>query len=332
MATHNPSILIFGTTGYLGGAILVATLNAFPDAKISAIVRHDKQNALLEAAGVASVLRGGTENVQELQKIVSEFDIVVNAADADDLILVNAIIAGLATRKERSGKRPVFLHISGAYVVSDASEGVWNPNFKYISDKDEAALRAIPPTAVHRHTELKVYEADAAGHIDGYQICPGAVWGSSPGPVRKDSVLLMQTYLSVFGKGLVIEQGTNRMPTVHVEDLADLVVLVLRRAVSGVDTDASAYAKYYFASTREEQQKDLAAATVGALVKLGKLDHDEVKNVGAEEASTYFKYAVVLVTNWVVRAERGETIGWNPTRLGSVTDAMVDHLRPFVAT
>ncbi|KAH7097011.1 hypothetical protein BKA62DRAFT_820141 [Auriculariales sp. MPI-PUGE-AT-0066] len=340
MSSTAPSILIFGTTGYLGGTILVAVQKAFPAYSISVIVRHDKQDAALKATGVTVVLHGGTENVQELEKTISEFDVVINAADADDLVLVNAIIEGLKVRKEKTGKRAVFFHVSGAYVASDASQGVWDPNFKELSDIDEAALRAVPATAVHRHVENRsavlvqtleaIFEADAAKDIEGYQLSPSAVWGKSNGPVRKDGTLVLQTYLSVFGKGVTVGPGSNRMPTVHIDDLADLAVLILKRALSGVDADGSPYAKYYFGESRVEQQKDLAAGCVKALVQLGKLENDQIKTVSVEEASAYFKYAGALATNWVVRADRGRAIGWTPTRLGSFTDEMLELLRPVV--
>ncbi|KAH7097024.1 hypothetical protein BKA62DRAFT_624379 [Auriculariales sp. MPI-PUGE-AT-0066] len=334
MSTPSPSILIFGATGYIGGAMLMAVLKAFPTAKVSAIVRHNTHDAVLTAAGVASVLHhdGGSSkaDIDALQNAVSGFDVVVNAADANDVVLVDAIITGLKARKERTGKRAVFLHTAGVLVVADAAQGEWDPDFLYISDMDEAALRAIPPTAINREIELRVYEADAAQHIDGYQICPGGVWGTSPdAPVRKDSVRLLQMYRAVFGKGLVIGSGTNRMATVHVADLADLAVLVLRRALSGAK--ASSYGKYYFAATSEVQQRDVAAVVVKALVQLDELDVDVgVKNVSVEEASTHLNYAFALAVNSAVRAERGLGIGWNPSRLGSSTENMADQLRPIV--
>ncbi|KAH7097021.1 hypothetical protein BKA62DRAFT_820166 [Auriculariales sp. MPI-PUGE-AT-0066] len=330
MSTPAPSILILGVTGYIGGAVLVNAIKAFPKSEISVLVRHDKHDAAIKATGVASVLHGDTDNVEALRDIFSKFDVVINVAP-DDNALVDAIIVGLKTHKERTGKRAVYVHTTGVLAVSDAAQGAWDPNYKYISDLDTAALRAVPPTAFHRSNELKVYEADAAKDIYGYLICPGWVWGISPGPVRKNNTGMLQTYTSVFGKGVFIGQGTNRLATIHIDDLAELVVLILRRALSGVDAEVSSYEKYYFAATREEQQKDIATAFAKAQVQLGNLDSDEIKSVSAEEANTYFPFAFALGLNSVVHAERGKAIGWSPSRLGSSVENMADQLRPISA-
>ncbi|KAH7097019.1 hypothetical protein BKA62DRAFT_717854 [Auriculariales sp. MPI-PUGE-AT-0066] len=329
MSTPAPSILILGVTGYVGGAVLVNAIKAFPTSQISVLVRHDKHDAAIKATGVASVLHGDTDNVEALHDIFSKFDVVINVAP-DDNALVDAIIVGLKTHKERTGKRAVYVHTTGGLVVADAAQGAWDPNFKYISDLDTAALQAVPPTAFHRSTELKVLEADAAKDIYGYLVCPGWVWGISPGPVRKDSINMLQTFASVFGKGLYIGQGTNLFAMVHVEDVAELVVLILRRALSGVDAEVSSYKKYYFAATREEQQKDIAVAVVKGMVQLGKLDTDELKSVSVEEVSKLQQFAFILGVNAVFHAKRGKAIGWNPSRLGSSLENIADQLRPIV--
>jgi hypothetical protein len=100
----------------------------------------------------------------------------------------------------------------------------------------------------------------------------------------------MQIFLTMFGNGIVVGPGTNRMSMVHILDLAALTVLVLQRALSGTDENASPYAKYYFATTREEQQKDLAAATVGALVSLGKIERPDLRQISVDDASVMFPY------------------------------------------
>jgi len=67
-----------------------------------------------------------------LKELAAQFDVVINAADADDQKLVEAIIAGLTIYKIKKGKKAVFLHISGAFVVADGSEGVWDSGYELI--------------------------------------------------------------------------------------------------------------------------------------------------------------------------------------------------------
>ena len=64
-----------------------------------------------------------------MKELAAQFDVVVNAVDADDLQLLKAIIAGQAIYKATKGKRAILLHVSGAYVVADNSEGVWDPAY-----------------------------------------------------------------------------------------------------------------------------------------------------------------------------------------------------------
>lgn len=68
-----------------------------------------------------------------MTKAASQADVVVNAADLNDLALVTALIDGLAQRTLATGRRAILLHTSGAFVAFDDAEGTANPHPEYIN-------------------------------------------------------------------------------------------------------------------------------------------------------------------------------------------------------
>lgn len=101
------SILIFGATGYIGGAVLCSLLKEFPPPKYTstALVRSPSSHAAIEKLGV-KVLKGCHSDHATIQEAASQADIVVNCADADDIELAQSIIDGMELR---SGKKEDFL-------------------------------------------------------------------------------------------------------------------------------------------------------------------------------------------------------------------------------
>lgn len=57
-------VLIFGATGYLGGALLVRLRGSHPDWRFVAVSRNEKHDTALTAAGVAEVVRASHEDLK----------------------------------------------------------------------------------------------------------------------------------------------------------------------------------------------------------------------------------------------------------------------------
>lgn len=99
-----------------------------------------------------------TTGFPDFQKAASEADVVFNFTSAANPPLIQAIIAGLKERSEKTKKRPYFFHVSGATSILDPtpfeqskviSVGALVSSLPCISlireqDTDEAKLRAIP--------------------------------------------------------------------------------------------------------------------------------------------------------------------------------------------
>ena len=66
-----------------------------------------------------------------LRRLVSESDIVVNAAVGHDVNLASNLIEGLKAKKERGEGVGTLIHITGTMTFSDGNkEGKWNPDAK----------------------------------------------------------------------------------------------------------------------------------------------------------------------------------------------------------
>lgn len=103
-------------TGYSGGAVLTAILEspAIKNISISALVRRAEQAETLRAHGVTPILFKGLDDLALLEEVSSEFDVVLNCANAFHTTSAVAMIKGLAKRKEKTGKEVHFIHVSTA--------------------------------------------------------------------------------------------------------------------------------------------------------------------------------------------------------------------------
>ena len=88
----------------------------------------------MRATGVFNVIHGSHEDLDRIRDIASQTDIVVNAADADDMPLTKAILEGFKARARTVAHQPILIHTSGTGVVADEAEGeftesgqkIWN--------------------------------------------------------------------------------------------------------------------------------------------------------------------------------------------------------------
>lgn len=109
-SSNELSIFIFGVTGYLGGAIAYKLNQVYPDASYTAYVRSPEKAAIARQYGYEPLVSTGdkAKDLAAIKETSKNVDIVVNTADADDLVLTKAILEGLG---ESSKKLPLLFHI-----------------------------------------------------------------------------------------------------------------------------------------------------------------------------------------------------------------------------
>jgi hypothetical protein len=116
------------------GAVLKRILAAYPHFPVTALVRNEKNIEAVRAAGVSNVICGSHDDLDRIRDLASQADIVINAADADDLPLTKAILEGLKARAKTVTHKSILIHTSGTGVVCDDAEGefaesgqkIWN--------------------------------------------------------------------------------------------------------------------------------------------------------------------------------------------------------------
>ena len=109
--------------------MLVALLKAYPDIKVTALVRNPAHVEAVQRLGV-EVVQGSFSDIDLITKHARAADITVNQGSADDVPLTNAILAGHKARVEEDKRsQAILLHTSGVAVfLDDGKEGKHDPN------------------------------------------------------------------------------------------------------------------------------------------------------------------------------------------------------------
>lgn len=305
------NVFILGVTGYIGGAVLVRTRRSFPTWRYTALVRSEANFDAVRAAGVDEIIHGSHADLDKIRDAASKSDVVLNLADADDLDLTKAVLDGLAKSK---GDR-ILVHTSGTGVVSDKAEGEFTEYAKKIwNDNSEDDIRSIDPAQPHRDVDLTIFAADTTKKVSAYIIAPSSIYGTSSGPVHRISQQVPNVVRAsvTLRTNLYVGKGTNVWNNVHIDDLAELYDIVLRRALSGADAKAASVAKFYFASVREHVWGDVDRAIGAILYDKGLVDNKEAVSVPfavVARDAPLLKYAA---NNSRSKSERGFNAGWKP--------------------
>jgi len=203
-------ILLTGATGYIGGAVAEALVQA--GHAVLSLARSDDQARTLAAKGLGAH-RGDLRDPASLAEGARHADAVIHAAQATgndtgqvDRAAIEAIIGALA-----QGNRP-FVYTSGCWVAGNTGDKA--------ADEDTPLART-PLVAWHPANERLVLGAARQG-VQGIVLRPAMVYGRGGG-------LVMSFVQSAreHGAARVIGDGRNRWTFVHQDDLADLYVRAL---------------------------------------------------------------------------------------------------------
>jgi hypothetical protein len=112
LSSSNPRVFI---VIYSGGSILseVQKSNdaAVKSASLSALVRRSDQAEIFTSHGVEPILFKDLDDVETLERVASDFDVVINCANAFHAKSAEALIKGLGHRKKTTGKDVYFIHV-----------------------------------------------------------------------------------------------------------------------------------------------------------------------------------------------------------------------------
>lgn len=268
-------------------------------------------------------MQGTYDSTALLAQHAQEADIVVHNGDSDHVASLTALLSGLL-KKSTPG---YLLHLSGSGIVSDwrddatlgeMSGKVWS-DVTCVSD-----IASLPDEELHRDTE-KMLHAHIAQHSEKVNIaimCPPDIYGRGTGLGKTHSALVpmfVKEIQDLGGKAFYFGEGSNTRSWVHIDDLTKLYLRVVEVAASGEHARKYFNANgYYFASTQEHSQIDLARATAAILHKHGVIEDAEPVRVGLEVLDGMASFPgfpmlgrYLFASNSRTRAERaGEAFGY----------------------
>ncbi|KII89888.1 hypothetical protein PLICRDRAFT_40070 [Plicaturopsis crispa FD-325 SS-3] len=329
-------IFLTGATGYIGGTVLTRLLQ-HPKAaqfRIRALIRN-KDKAALIASKYPSVtpIIGANQDLQLLEDAAASADIIVSAADSDDLPAAEAIVRGLKRRHQETGKVPVIIHTSGTGVLGDSSAGMY-PTEDIYDDADAAQIATLPATQPHRRIDLAIEAADTAGYARSFIVLPSMIYGLATGPLvdigfqNPHSVQIPGLIKASIqrGQGGVVGKGANFWHNVHIDEVADIYILILDAVLSGSNAAGHGQEGYYFGENGEHKMYDVSVAIAKALFELGKGESPEPTTFTEED---YIKHFAILnlSRNSRSRATRSKALGWKPTK---TTDDLLASIKPEV--
>lgn len=308
--------------------------------EITVLVRNAEKAEKLKTLGVNTVI-GSNEDTALLKRLATEADIVISCADADDLAAAQAILGGLKERYEKTGQVPSLLHTSGTGVLTDNALGMHSTD-KVYSDLDDASIAAIDINQPHRNVDVAIVEADAQGYVKSYIILPSTIYDAASGtlvdigvqhPYSQQIPGLVDLSLQR-GKAGIFGTGKNVWPNVHIDDVADLYLLIVEKILPNNGNPSSlapghGVSGYYFGENGEHALYSVGKAIAQAMYDLGKTDTAEPVSFTEEEVRNFPPPVIMaLGSNSRCKADRARSLGWKPTR---TTEDMLSSIKDEVA-
>ncbi|KAH7886781.1 hypothetical protein F5I97DRAFT_1049861 [Phlebopus sp. FC_14] len=316
MSAKTP-IFFTGATGYIGGTVLLRLLehHTFTSSEITALLRPTKadQIPVFESIGVKTVL-GTNDDLELLEKQASQSEVVFTCSDADDVPACEAILRGLKKRHEKSGKVPILIHTSGTGVLADNAQG----NYTYDTiwdDMNPDQLDTLPDTQPHRNVDLRIVAADGEGYVKTFIVLPSTIYSIARGKlvdlgIQNSRSIQIPSLIRAGlarGQGGIIGKGENKWPNIHIDDLAELYMILYDGILSG--RAGHGREGLYFAAGDEHLMRDLYKTVAQALYELGKGKSPEPTPFLQEECDPN---VFTLGTNSRCKANRARTLGWKP--------------------
>ncbi|GJE97531.1 NAD(P)-binding protein [Phanerochaete sordida] len=320
-------IFIIGATGYIGGTVL-SRLLAHHNAHtfdITALVRSpEKAKILKERFGVHSAV-GSFEDTALLEQLSANAHVVLSMADSDDVAAMQAILQGLKKRHESTGDVPVLIHTSGTGQLIDGQEtkGMAATDLIY-DDTNFDQMASIKPTAFHRDVDLLTFAADAEGYCRTYVVLPSTIYGTAHNALvaagvqnpRSIQIPMLAKASLHRGRAGMVGAGLSRWPNVHIDDVADLYIILLDAIASkGADAVDHGARGCYFAENGEHAAYEISRAIGEAMVALGRASDPEPTPFTDDELKHYFgsvEMGHYWGTNSRCRAAHARTLGWAP--------------------
>ncbi|OAQ69775.1 NAD dependent epimerase/dehydratase family protein [Pochonia chlamydosporia 170] len=303
--------------GYVGREIIDLLL-AEGQYEITTLVRREAAAKEFEQDGVKAVL-GDLNDSKLIQKLSAQSDVVFHTATADHLESAQAILAGIEERASQ-GKKTIYLHQSGASVLSDASPGN-NVNDEVFSDKTPAQVDTLADTAPHRKIDLAILKArQKVGNMARIFIwMPPIIYGNNSKYKRLSiQVPALTRFACKHGHAGYVDNGKQGWGVVHVLDLAKAYVQVLHWVEKAEDSDPELQNPYFFCESGETTWGQVGEMIGNGLYKAGRISTPKAQSIPESDYVDLFGQFTpdVVGCRCRNRADRLRAMGWKPEQLG----------------
>ena len=233
------------------------------DLTIVALARSAGARDTLKAAYPSiQVTHGSLDDTSLIATEAAKADVVLNLADADHVAASKALVCGVK-RRRLEGKTSHLIHVSGAGMLmfEDIDKNVYGESSdKIFDDYDNISdvVSSIPDHAFHRDVDKVILDAGEDRYIKTAIVSPPTIYGIGRGVGNKRSAqipMLAEAILKT-GKGFQVGEGRAKWTNVHIFDLSDLFVSLLRQALIQDSKATSGADGYYFAENGEHVSYD----------------------------------------------------------------------------
>lgn len=270
------------------------------------------------------MLFSGLDDAESLEKAASEHDIVIHAAAGWHTGSAQALLRGLALRKQ-SGHDVLYIHTSGTSNVAERLITGKHTELRQHSDKDDIygyeLEREREEVYLQRTTDLAVVESGIKSQIKTHILMSPLIWGPGRGLFNQKSeqVAWLIRGAIKLGKAFKIGDVNGSWSHVQIEDLARLYEIMLAKLLRGEDIPHSKHG-IYFSENGAFSWAQLAEAIAKHGKDLGALRTDEVAVVNLEKASNLMRAThvsdhmieLVCASHSVTRSDLARDIGWKP--------------------
>ncbi|KAL8859078.1 MAG: hypothetical protein Q9178_004341 [Gyalolechia marmorata] len=325
-------VLLAGATGYIGGTILSTLLNSKNDllehCNLSLLVRGNDKARVFEAKGLKTVLFNDLDDTQEIERIASNYDLIINTTPGGSVNSATAFIKGLGNGKALTGHDVFYIHTSGTSNLADRPiTGTYHEPRTFVDTSPDLypylQRRNEQTPYAQRTADIAVIGTGLASKVNTYIIMPPTIYGTGTGLFNRLTIQAPTIMRSALRNGQVLQLGADDgdVECVHVQDLADLYILVASRIAKGdMESMPSGIRGIYFAGTSRYTWKEFADGIASALFEVGGIKTKEIKKIGLEEAAAEWTGGHQLLcelnfgSNFRTRPDTSRSLGWQPSR------------------